>query len=156
MTYRLQSPAKKLGRIGGRSKTPQSLAEAPSSRSSVEKGNEMEIETPPKPAVGKLGRIGGSATKAKPTEPLQHPHLRNGQSTISSTKILSPSADQSRQQQQHSTSLDDAVLSQVKQKKEPTPGPEENMEELANKKREDLRRKLHTQEQSTSKKKRRF
>ena len=155
MTYRLQSPAKKLGRIGGRSKTPQSLAEAPSSRSSVEKGNEMEIETPPKPAVGKLGRIGGSATKAKPTEPLQHPHLRNGQSTISSTKILSPSADQSRQQQ-HSTSLDDAVLSQVKQKKEPTPGPEENMEELANKKREDLRRKLHTQEQSTSKKKRRF
>jgi len=155
MTHRLQSPAKKLGRIGGRSKTPQSLAEAPSPRSSVEKGSEMEIEYSPKPLARKLGRIGGSVAKAKPTEPLQHPHLRNGQSTISSTKILSPSADQPRQQDDL-TSFDDAILPQIKGKKEPAPDLEKNVEELANKKREDLRRKLQTQEQSTSKKKRRF
>jgi len=147
-----KSPMKKLGHIGGRSKTPQAPAETLPPQSQIEKANEIEVENSTKTPTRKLGRIGGSAAKPMPTEPPQLSRSENGQSNFNTTKLLSPHGDQSRKD---STPLHGAGPPQS-EKREPSPIPEEKMEELANKKREDLRRKLQTQGQAPSKKKRRF
>lgn len=155
----LESPARKLGRIGGRSKTPQALLEVSGAYSSTEataRSSPSEGESTSKGPVRKLGRIGGMTDKAKVVDASSDRHMEAGQSKETTSGFSSPATKDSPHQRNNLPSDKSPSVVLANRKDDASPIKEESTEEAANRKRQELRRKLEAQELTANKKKRRF
>lgn len=135
-----------------------------SERSTSQNPVTSNVEAPPIPSieyqskgpVRKLGRIGGKSDKEMTADTLSYSHLQNGRYSETVSDRSTPRKEDLPHRNADS-SVGKAPSAVVGSKRaEPSPVREENTEELANRKREELRRQLQAQEQAPVKKKRRF
>lgn len=139
--------------------TPQALLEVScphSSAQSTARNSPSEGESTSKGPVRKLGRIGGKTDKTKAADTSSDLYLQNYQSKDTTSKFSTPEMRDPPHLDNSPPSDKTSPAVLENERNDPSPTKEESTEEAANRKRQELRRKLQAQEQASNKKKRRF